>query len=136
MTEIQHPVLLKAQEISKELASLEEVKRFQLAEQQLNKSESVNELIRLIKKKQKELVHAKHYQKGEYIRVVEKELNELQYQFDHLPIVKEYQQMQVEVNDLLQIVQRVLFENIEKNFSLETGGEIAKGCGNTGVCGS
>lgn len=135
MIQTQHVVLAKAQEIAKKICALEEVKRFHLAEQQLNESKSVNDLIQLIKSKQKELVHAKHYQKDEYVRLLEKELDELQYQFDHLPIVMEYQQTQVEVNDLLQIVQRILFENIEKNFSVETGGKIAGGCSSSGVCG-
>lgn len=135
MNKTEHPVLVKAREMAEKIKTLEEVERFQLAEQQLNESESVHTLIQTIKQKQKELVHAKHYQKSEYVRQVEKELDELQYEFDHLPIVKEYQQMQVEVNDLLQIVQRTLFEKLEKKIAVESGGAMAKGCGNTGVCG-
>lgn len=135
MKKSEHPVLIKARKMAEKIKSLDEVKQFRLAEQQLNESRSVHGLIQSIKLKQKELVHAKHYEKTEYIRQVEKQLDELQNEFNHLPIVKEYQQMQVEVNDLLQVVQQILFENLEKKFSVETGRAKAKGCGNTGVCG-
>lgn len=129
------PILNAAQRLGKQLQSLEEVKRFRQAEEQIQNSECVKKYIALIKQKQKELVHAKHYQKTKHIHQLEKELTQLNQEFDELPIVQEYQQMQVGVNDLLQTIQDVIAATVSKKLQVETGGEVSSGCGSGGPCG-
>lgn len=129
------PILLAAQRLGKQLQSIEEVKRFRQAEKQIQDSKRVKKYIALIKKKQKELVHAKHYQKTKHVHQLEKELAQLNKEFDELPIVQEYQQMQVGVNDLLQTIQDVIAATVSKKLQVETGGEIKTGCGSGGPCG-
>jgi cell fate (sporulation/competence/biofilm development) regulator YmcA (YheA/YmcA/DUF963 family) len=131
-----HPILHLARNFAERLKQSEEIQRFRQAEEQVQKSETVHRLIETIKKKQKEWVHAKHYQKVEYARSLEKELEQLQYELDNLPIVREYQQSQVEVNDLLQTIQSVVANTISTKIHVETGGDVASGgCGSGGPCG-
>jgi cell fate (sporulation/competence/biofilm development) regulator YmcA (YheA/YmcA/DUF963 family) len=130
-----HPVLEWARQFGQRLQNYAEIARFRQAEEQIQRSQTVQQLIATIKKKQKELVHAKHYQKHEYRRQLEKDLAELNKRLEELPIVREYQQAQVEVNDLLQIIQKVLADSISELVQVETGGEVVSGCGSGGMCG-
>ena len=130
-----HPILRSAQLLAEKLQHLEEVQRFQEAERQIEQSETVNAYIEQIKHKQKELVHAKHYQKHHYRKRLEKELEILNHEFEQLPIVREYQQIQVSVNGLLQLIQNILAETIGEKIQVETGGIVSGGCGSGGPCG-
>jgi cell fate (sporulation/competence/biofilm development) regulator YmcA (YheA/YmcA/DUF963 family) len=132
---VHHPILAKAQRLGRLIQQAEEVHRFRAAETQVEKSVRVQGLIDEIKRKQKELVHAKHYQKTEYIRQVEADLDRLNAELDQLPIVREYQQSQVEMNDLLQMLQQAIADTVSKKIEVETGGEAPGGCGSGGPCG-
>src|SRR5690606_12084347 len=107
-----HPILKTAERLGEQLKQIEEVQRFQMAEKQINQNEIVQSYIEQIKRKQKELVHAKHYQKSNYARQLEAELEQLNHEFEQLPIVREYQQIQVGVNELLQLIQDVIADTI------------------------
>jgi cell fate (sporulation/competence/biofilm development) regulator YmcA (YheA/YmcA/DUF963 family) len=130
-----HPVLEMAHRFAARLQQSAEVQRFRQAEAQVKASRSVQRYIEEIKRKQKEWVHARHYGKTEYARLLEEELEQLNRDFENLPIVREYQQSQVEVNDLLQTIQQVIADTISKEIRVETGGEVSGGCGNGGPCG-
>lgn len=129
------PILATAHQFALKLQNSAEIERFRLAEQQVEQSLSVQNLIQTIKNKQKELVHAKHYQKTEHRKSVERELDQLNKQLDDLPIVREYQQSQVEVNGIVQTIQQILADAISEKITVETGGEVASGCGSGGPCG-
>ncbi|RAL22524.1 RicAFT regulatory complex protein RicA family protein [Thermoflavimicrobium daqui] len=130
-----HPIIHLARQFADRLQNYAEVQRFRLAEQQVNQSETVHDLIDAIKKKQKEWVHAKHYKKMEHLKRLEQELDQLQQDLDNLPIVREYQQAQVDVNELLQTIQQVVADTVSKKIHVETGGEVLSGCGHGGPCG-
>ncbi|MCH5586401.1 YlbF family regulator [Shimazuella sp. AN120528] len=132
---LEHPVLKSAELFAEKVRTSSEVERFHIAEQQVNNSQSVQNLIETIKKKQKELVHAKHYEKTVYRMQLEKELDELNDRLDHMPIVLEYQQRQVEMNELLQMIQQVIAQTVSGKLEVETGGVVASGCGSGGACG-
>lgn len=132
---LDHPILKSAELFAEKVRTSSEVERFQLAEQQVKNSRSVQTLIETIKKKQKELVHAKHFGKNLYKMQLEKELDELNVKLDHMPIVLEYQQCQVEMNDLLQMIQQVIAQTVSQKLEVETGGVVTGGCGSGGACG-
>ena len=132
---LQHQVLQSAEIFAEKVRTSSEVERFHLAEKQVNGSQSVQNLIETIKKKQKELVHAKHFEKNMYKAELEKELDDLHDKLDHLPIVLEYQQRQVEMNELLQTMQQVIAQTVSEKLEVETGGIVASGCGSGGACG-
>ncbi|MGA8944219.1 MAG: YlbF family regulator [Thermoactinomyces sp.] len=124
-----HPVLKRVRQFAGLLQESEEIKRFRAAEQQVQNSKTVQKQIETIKRKQKEWVQARHYQKMEYARLLEKELDQLNKDLENLPIVREFQQSQVEVNDLLQTIQHVIASTIAKKISVETGGKPDHKCG-------
>lgn len=130
-----HPILERTRRFTKLLQDSVEIQRFRFAEEQINKSNTVQTYIETIKRKQKELVHAKHFEKIEYVRLLERELDQLQHDLESLPIVREYQQSQVQVNDLLQTIQQVIADSVSSKIQVETGGEVAQGCGHGGPCG-
>ncbi|MCS1351213.1 RicAFT regulatory complex protein RicA family protein [Mechercharimyces sp. CAU 1602] len=134
MAKMRQDVLSLARHFGEELTQVDEVASFRSAEAQIDRSERVQQLIEMIKKKQKELVHAKHYQKEAHIGQVEVELDELNQQLDTLPIVREYQQSQMMVNDLLQMIQQTLAVAVTDQIEVETGNVAPSGCGNGGPC--
>lgn len=134
-TSMTHPILELATQLGLNLRHVEEVARFRAAEKQIEQSETVNNYIDRIKQKQKELVHAKHFQKTNHISDLEEELERLNQEFDGLPIVQEYQQMQLGINDLLQTIQHAIATTISHQLEISTGGEVPSGCGSGGPCG-
>jgi cell fate (sporulation/competence/biofilm development) regulator YmcA (YheA/YmcA/DUF963 family) len=131
----EHLVLAMTRRFVDRLQVSEEIQRFRQAEQQVKDSQSIHDYIETIKRKQKELVHAKHYQKEKYVQLLERELERLNDELAQLPIVREYQQSQVEINDLLQMIQRVLADVVSAKIRVETGGDVPQGCGGGGSCG-
>ncbi len=131
----EHPLRRLVNQFVARLQACEEVQRFRLAEQQVRKSQTVCQLIEEIKRKQKEWVHAKHYQRTEYMKQLEQELEQLQERLDNLPIVREYQQYQVDVNDLLQLIQKVVVDTISSKIEIETNPVMPSGCMGGGSCG-
>lgn len=134
-TTVKNNVMEQVRTFAEKLRNIEEVRRFRLAEKIVNESHRVQGLIEEIKRTQKELVHADHYAKEEYKQHLERKLSKLQAELDSLPVVREYQQSQVEMNDLLQLIQHVIGSEISKKLAIETGGEVASGCGSGGPCG-
>jgi cell fate (sporulation/competence/biofilm development) regulator YmcA (YheA/YmcA/DUF963 family) len=66
---------------------------------------------------------------------LEKELDRLQLEMENLPIVREYQQSQVEMNDLLQTLTNVLADAVSEKLNVDVGGDVGGGCGSGGPCG-
>lgn len=128
-------VLEEVRRFAERVQQIDEVARFRLAEKKINESSRVQQLIAAIKRVQKELVHAEHYDKEAYKKELETRLTRLNKELDHLPIVREYQQSQVEMNDLLQLIQHAIASEVAKVVDVETGGEVKTGCGAGGPCG-
>nr|WP_224749710.1 YlbF family regulator [Polycladospora coralii] len=132
---VDHPVLKQARKCAEQIAKCEEIIRFRVAEEQVNQSDSVQQLIVQIKKKQKELVHAKHYHKHEHLKQIEQNLVDMNERLDRLPIVMEYQQSQVAANDLIQMIQQIIGDTVSQKIEVEVGNPVESGCGSGGSCG-
>lgn len=135
LTLVKDEVMEQVHVFAEKLERIDEVQHFRMAEQMVNESVRVQGLIDAIKRTQKELVHAEHYVKPDYKRHLEHQLANLQDELDNLPVVKEYQQSQVEMNDLLQLIQHAIASEVSKQLEIETGGEVRSGCGSGGPCG-
>ncbi|MGM9986477.1 MAG: RicAFT regulatory complex protein RicA family protein [Bacillaceae bacterium] len=133
-------VVQKAKELAKMIAETEEVDFFKRAEAAINENENVRTTIDRIKSLQKHAVNLEHFQKTEALKKVEADINALHDELDSLPIVNQFKQSQIEVNELLQLVtstisNKVTEEIIESTggdkLSGETGSQLAasKGCG-------
>jgi cell fate (sporulation/competence/biofilm development) regulator YmcA (YheA/YmcA/DUF963 family) len=116
-------VLNQARELAVIIANSEEVARFKQAEQKVNGNAKVQGLIESIKQKQKQLVSLEHRRSYDLIPQVEQELQELQDELDAIPIVQEFQQIQADINELLQLVTGVIANTVSEKIIVSTGGD-------------
>lgn len=120
-------ILEKARELADLIANSSEVDFFKRAEAQIKKSDKVQSLISQIRIKQKEATNHDHYGRREELEKTESELDRLNDELDEIPIVREFKQSQVEVNDLLQMVTHVITNTVTDKIILSTGGDPLTG---------
>lgn len=113
----------KARELANLVSSSEEVRIFQQAERQIQGHERIQMLITTIKKKQKEVVAFEAMKNKNMAAMIEAELNELQDELDGIPIVGDYQQGQVEINDLLQMIVSAIHTTVSEKIAVEKGAD-------------
>jgi len=120
-------IVAKAAELAKMIAETEEVDFFKRAEAQINENERVRNLIANIKALQKQAVNLQHYGKKEALKQVEAKIDKLEEELDGIPVVQEFKQSQVDVNDLLQIVTNTISNTVTDEIIKSTGGDLLKG---------
>ncbi|RPF55919.1 RicAFT regulatory complex protein RicA family protein [Aquisalibacillus elongatus] len=120
-------VVEEAKELAKKLANIDEIERFKQLEAKINESNKVQSHIKKIKALQKQAVNLQHYDKGEALKRVEEELDRLQQELDAIPIVQEFKDSQVVVNDLLQRVTNTIANEVTDEIVRSTGGNVLKG---------
>lgn len=113
-------ILVKTRLLAEIISNQEEVQFFKQAEQQIEHNNRIQDLISLIKVKQKELVNAKALKKSNYIKKLEEELDFLNKELDDIPLVQQYQQSQVEINNYLKTIFKLIKEEISKNVPLDS----------------
>ncbi|OWR27917.1 hypothetical protein CDO73_20625 [Saccharibacillus sp. O23] len=116
-------ILGKTRELAGLISSSEEVRIFQQAERQIQGHERIQTLISTIKKKQKEIVAFEAMKNAKMAAVIEAELRELQEELDAIPIVGDYQEGQVEINDLLQMVISAIHSTVSEKIAVERGAD-------------
>jgi len=131
-------ILAKAEEIAEMIADTDEVDFFKRAEAQINENQKVREMIASIKSLQKQAVNFQNYGKEKAYKQVQDKIEALEQQLDEIPIVQEFKQSQVDVNDLLQMVASqvsntvtdLIIESTDGNLlSGETGSKVRAGGG-------
>ncbi|MBO8162561.1 MAG: RicAFT regulatory complex protein RicA family protein [Brevibacillus sp.] len=132
-------ILEKARELAGMIARTKEVDFYKRAEQQIKHNERVQEMIEELKKKQKQMVMFESMNRMDLAKKVEQEYNQLHEELDSIPIVAEFKQSQVDVNDLLQMVTNVIANTVSERIILDTGGnpltgETGGGPKRTGGC--
>jgi cell fate (sporulation/competence/biofilm development) regulator YmcA (YheA/YmcA/DUF963 family) len=120
-------IVEKAQEVAKMIAETDEVDFFKRAEAQINENQKVREMIASLKSLQKQAVNFQHYGKTEALKMVEAKIEKIEQELDELPIVKEFKQSQVDVNDLLQIVASTISNTVTDEIIISTGGDVLRG---------
>lgn len=139
-------IMDKARELAKMMAQTAEVEFFKRAEAQINENLKVQQTIADIKKLQKEAVNLQHYNKVEALKEVEAKIDALQDEIDELPIVQQFKESQIEVNQLLQLVSNTISGTITDEIIESMGGDKLKGtttknplvqesCDGSGGCG-
>lgn len=123
----QKEILDKARELASMISRTNEVDFFKRAELQIKHNERVQELIDSLKQKQKQMVMFESINKPELVKKVEDEFNAMQDELDAIPIVNEFKQSQVDVNDLLQMVTNVITNTVSERIILDTGGNPLTG---------
>jgi len=123
----QKEILDKARELASMISRTNEVDFFKRAELQIKNNERVQELIDKLKQKQKQMVMFESINKPELVQKVEGEYNQLHEELDAIPVVTEFKQSQVDVNDLLQMVTNVITNTVSERIIVDTGGNPLTG---------
>ncbi|MEK3734657.1 MULTISPECIES: RicAFT regulatory complex protein RicA family protein [Paenibacillus] len=121
---IRDDIMAKAEELAELISSSEEVKMFKQAEEKIRNHERVQDLIKQIKKKQKEIVAFETFKNQEMVAKIEREIEELQDEIDSIPLVVEFQQTQSDINYLLQLVVSVIHDTVSEKVNVETGKDM------------
>src|SRR5699024_9756293 len=120
-------VLDEARKLADMLSNTEEIDRFKELEVKINQNSKVQSLIKKIKTLQKQAVNFQAYEKKEALQRVEAELDRLQAELDGIPIVSEFKEIQVTVNEVLQLVSKTISREVTNNVIESTGGDMLKG---------
>lgn len=120
-------IIERAREIALMIAETEEVDFFKRAEAQIHENEKVKTLISSIKGLQKQAVNLQHYGKVEALKKTEEKIASLEQQIDEIPVVQEFKQSQMEVNELLQIIASTISNTVTDEVIASTGGDVLRG---------
>ncbi len=120
-------IVAKARELAQMISESKEVDFFKRAEAQLNENQKVREMIASIKSLQKQAVNFQHYGKHEALKQVEAKIEKIQNELDEIPIIQEFQESQMEVNDLLQLVSHTISNKVTNEIISSTGGDLLSG---------
>ncbi|CAM3707152.1 RicAFT regulatory complex protein RicA family protein [Mesobacillus zeae] len=120
-------IIARAKDLARMIAETEEVDFFKRAESQIQENEKVKMLISSIKGLQKQAVNFQHYDKTEALKKTEEKIASLEQELDEIPVVQEFKQSQMEVNDLLQIIASAISNTVTDEVIRSTGGDILRG---------
>ncbi|SER08472.1 Cell fate regulator YmcA, YheA/YmcA/DUF963 family (controls sporulation, competence, biofilm development) [Gracilibacillus ureilyticus] len=120
-------VIAEAHNLAKMMANIEEIERFKQLEAKLNDNNKIQATIKKIKALQKQAVNFQAYGKEEALKRVEKEIDRLQAEIDEIPVVQEFKESQVVINDLLQLVSNTIAREITNEVIRSTGGDVLAG---------
>ncbi|MBW7651897.1 RicAFT regulatory complex protein RicA family protein [Anoxybacillus sp. ST4] len=120
-------IVQKARELAKMIAETEEVEIFKQAEAKIHENEKVRTMIAKIKSLQKQAVNLQHYGKTEALKKVEAQIDDIYEQLSDIPIVEQFKQSQVEINDLLQLVASTISKTVTDEIITSTGGDVLRG---------
>ncbi|NEX77732.1 hypothetical protein G4Z05_02365 [Bacillus thermocopriae] len=120
-------IVARAKELARMIAETDEVDFFKRAEAKIHENPKVRMLISDIKGLQKQAVNLQHYGKPEALKKVEAKLASLEQELDEIPVVQEFKQSQVEVNDLLQLIATTISNTVTDEIIISTGGDLLRG---------
>lgn len=112
-------IMEKAKELAHLISTSDEVAFYQKAERQVQSNKEIQDLIRLIKKRQKEAVAFERFQNEKMITKINGEIEELQDKLDNYPIVGQFKQAQEDINYLLQLVVGVIRDTVSEKIQVE-----------------
>jgi len=120
-------IVARAKELARMIAETEEVDFFKRAEAQIHENPKVKTLISDIKGLQKQAVNLQHYGKPEALKKVEDKISKIEQELDDIPVVQEFKQSQLEVNDLLQLIASTISNKVTDEILESTGGDVLRG---------
>lgn len=108
-------ILAEAEKLADRMVQIEEVARFKQVENRLNQNEKIKKLINNMKALQKQAVNFQAYGKTEALKKVDAQIDDLQAEIDAIPIVEEFKELQMVMNDLLQRISQTITKQVEGN---------------------
>lgn len=109
------------------VAETDEVDFFKQAEAKIHENEKVNSLISQLKHYQKQAVNFQQYGKEKALKQVEEKINAVEKELDEIPIVQQFKQSQMEVNELLQLISVTISNTVTDEIISSTDGDVLKG---------
>ena len=120
-------VMDETRKLASMLASTEEIDRFKQVEAKINDNKKVQKLIQKIKTLQKQAVNFQAYEKREALKRIEEEIDRVQAEIDEIPVVQEFKETQIVVNDVLQLVTKTIAREVTNQVIESTGGDLLAG---------
>jgi cell fate (sporulation/competence/biofilm development) regulator YmcA (YheA/YmcA/DUF963 family) len=120
-------IVARARELAGMIAETEEVDFFKRAEAHIHENQKVSTLISDIKGLQKQAVNLQHYGKPEALKKVEAKIASIEEELDDIPVVQEFKQSQLEVNELLQLIATTISNKVTDDILESTGGDVLRG---------
>jgi cell fate (sporulation/competence/biofilm development) regulator YmcA (YheA/YmcA/DUF963 family) len=120
-------IVARATELAEMIAETEEVDFFKRAEANIHANETVRTLISDIKGLQKQAVNLQHYGKPEALKKVEERMASLEKELDEIPVVQDFKQSQLEINELLQLIASTISNTVTDEIIVSTGGDVLRG---------
>ncbi|WP_147532222.1 RicAFT regulatory complex protein RicA family protein [Bacillus marasmi] len=120
-------IVARAKELAQMVAETDEVEFFKKAEAKIHENEKIAQTIKTIKGLQKQAVNLHHYGKENALQNVEDKIAKLEAELDEIPIVKEFKQSQIEVNEILQIIASTISNTVTDEIINSTGGDLLEG---------
>lgn len=120
-------IIAKAREIAHMIANTEQVEFFKRAEEQINDNQKIREKIASLKSLQTQAVNFQMYEKERALQIIEGKIEKIQSEIDDVPIVQEFKQSQLDVNELLQLVSNTISNSVTDEIIESTGGDVRRG---------
>ncbi|MEH7545596.1 RicAFT regulatory complex protein RicA family protein [Neobacillus vireti] len=120
-------IVARAAELARMIADTDEVDFFKRAESHIHDNQKVKTLISDIKGLQKQAVNLQHYGKSEALKKVEDKIASIEKELDEIPVVQDFKQSQVDVNELLQLIASTISNTVTDEIILSTGGDVLLG---------
>jgi cell fate (sporulation/competence/biofilm development) regulator YmcA (YheA/YmcA/DUF963 family) len=119
---IREDIMAKAKELAELITTSDEVDFYRRAEMQIQDNTAVQDLIKLIKKRQKEAVAFENtFKNPQMVEKINQEIDELQDRLDEIPIVGQFKQAQDDLNYLLQLIVNVVRDTVSDKINVENG---------------
>ena len=120
-------IVARAKDLALMIAETDEVDFFKRAEAHIHENQKVRTLIADIKGLQKQAVNLQHYGKPEALKKVEEKITSIEQELDEIPVVQDFKQSQVEVNELLQLIAVTISNKVTDEIITSTGGDVLLG---------
>lgn len=117
---VREDIMAKAKELAELLATSDEVQTYRKAESLIASHSEVQDIIKQIKKKQKEIVGFEYFKNEKMVQKIEQEIAALEEKLDAYPVVNEFKQTQEDINYLLQLVINIVRDTVSDKIALES----------------
>lgn len=118
---VREDIMAKAREVAELLSSSDEADIYRKSEKRVNEHQEIQQLIALIKKKQKEIVAFETtFKNADMVKKIEGEIEELQNKLDDYPIVTQFRQSQADLNYTLQLVFDLIRDTLSDKIALDS----------------